>query len=64
MVTAARSYLSYVSLSLGSKQLNQTDTNKLYYYIQCWIGLGVVIVWLIMFFLLKYFEREKEIEIE
>jgi hypothetical protein len=48
------STFSYVALSLGSKQLNPTDENKTYYFIQCWIGLGMVTVWLFVLFAIKY----------
>lgn len=63
-ITAIKSTVSYISLSLGSKQLNKSIANKIYYYIQCWLGLAVLILWLIVFFLLKYFERKQEIQVE
>ena len=47
--------VDYISISLSAKQLSQTDDNKTYYYVQCWIGVGVVIVWIFVFFALKYF---------
>jgi hypothetical protein len=50
----------YLSLSLGSKQVNKTDENALFYYIQCWIGLAFVIIWFVIFFVLKYHEKHKE----
>lgn len=49
--------ISYVSISLGSKQMNPSDENKTYYLVQCWIGVGLVTVWLFLFFILKYFEK-------
>lgn len=52
--------VDYLSISLGSKQLNQTDQNKLYYYIQAWIGVGLVLIMAITFFLLKYYEEKQE----
>lgn len=51
------STISYVALSLGSKQLNPTTANKNSYFIQCWIGLGVCVIWLILFFVLKKTEQ-------
>jgi len=63
-IATARTYISYVALSLGSKQMNPTSQNEVFYYIQCWIGLAVVVIWLIMFFILKYSERKTEIEVE
>lgn len=56
----SQSTFSYIALSLGSKQLNPTDTNKSYYYIQCWIGLAVVALWLFVFFILKHVEAQEE----
>ena len=56
--------VSYVSLSLGSKQMNPTDVNKNSYLIQCWIGLGMVVVWMIVIFMLKYFEAASEFKVE
>jgi hypothetical protein len=50
------SNLDYLAISLGSKQQNQTDINKTYYYIQAWIGVGLVIIMVITFFFLRYFE--------
>lgn len=58
------STISYVALSLGSKQLNPTTDNKTSYFIQCWIGLGVVILWLLLFFFLKYSEKSQETKVE
>ena len=58
------STLSYVALSLGSKQFNQTTENKTSYFIQCWIGLGVVILWMLLFFALKYSEKGEETKVE
>jgi len=48
--------IDYISISISAKQLNQTDINCLYYEIQCWIGLGVMIIWIFVFTGLKYFE--------
>ena len=53
-----------LSISLGPKQQYQTDQNKQYYLIQCWIGLALMIVWGITFVLLKYFEKADEVAVE
>lgn len=49
--------IGYVSISLGSKQMNPTDQNKTYYLIQCWIGAGLVLAWMVILFMLKNFEK-------
>jgi len=48
--------IDYISISLSAKEVNQNDTNNLYYFIQCWIGLGVMIIWLFVLIGLKYSE--------
>lgn len=48
--------IDYLKISLGSKQNNISDTNNLYYYVQCWLGLAVVTIWLIVFQAIKYHE--------
>jgi hypothetical protein len=59
-VVDCSSNLDYLAISLGSKQQNQTDQNKTFYYIQAWIGVGLVLVMSITFFLLKYYESKQE----
>ncbi len=54
--------VDYISISLSAKQLNQTDINKNYYYTQCWIGVGVLVVWCFVFVVLKYFEIKNSME--
>lgn len=56
--------LDYLSISLGSKQQNPTTENQTFYYIQCWIGVGMVIIWFITFAILKYREKLKELEVD
>lgn len=56
--------LSYIAISLGSKQLSTSEENKNFYYIQCWIGIGMVVVWFLTFALLKYYEKLKELEVD
>lgn len=53
-----------LSISLGSKQVNKTDENENYYYIQCWIGVGMVVIWTLMLFVLKYLEKEQEVRVD
>lgn len=63
-LSSLKSTVSYIKLSLGSKQINPTDENKNYYLIQCWIGLCLVIIWLFVFFILKYSEASQEAKVE
>ena len=44
-----------LSISLSSKMTEDNDTNRAYYINSCWIGMSMVTVWLVMFFLMKYF---------
>ena len=62
--TSIDTTLTWVSLSLGSKQVNKTEENKTFYYIQAWIGAAVMLLWLLMMFLMKYFEKEEEVRVE
>jgi hypothetical protein len=48
--------LDYLTISLASKQSNPIDLNKLYYYVQAWLGMVVVIIWGIIFFVNRYRE--------
>lgn len=62
--TSIDTTMTWVSLSLGSKQMNRTETNKRYYYIQAWIGAGTMIIWLFLLFAVKYFEKSEEVRVE
>lgn len=46
---------SFLIISLSPKQLNKTEENMNYYFIQCWLGLVTVIVWFFMFLGIKFF---------
>ena len=52
------SQLDYIAISLSAKQKNQTDDNKLYYFISCWLGLGMILVWIIALVGIKYKEAK------
>lgn len=52
------SYEGFLVLSLGSKQLHNRPTDKLYYQIQCWIGVGLVMVWGLYFIFIKLREKK------
>lgn len=44
-----------LSISLAAKEVNQTEENKNYYYVSCWLGVATVILWCLIIFVLKYF---------
>jgi hypothetical protein len=48
--------VDYLAISLASKQSNPTDLNKLFYFIQAWLGMAVVIIWIVLFFVNRYRE--------
>ena len=56
-----KSYESFLVLSLGSKQLHETSTDKKYYEIQCWLGVALLVVWGLIFTWIKYRERAGEL---
>ena len=53
-----------LSISLGAKQTIQTQQNRTYYFVQCWIGFAVMLVWGVTFLILKYFEKADEVRVE
>ena len=48
-----------LSISLASKMTDHTSENSTFYLIQCYIGLGMVVIWCFLLFVLKYFEKEQ-----
>lgn len=46
--------VDYLTISLASKQKNNTDKNKLFYFIQAWIGMATMIIWIFVFFYNRY----------
>jgi hypothetical protein len=51
--------VDYLTISLASKQSNPTERNKLYFYIQAWLGMVTVIVWILFFFINRYKEYKQ-----
>jgi hypothetical protein len=47
--------VDYISISLAAKQQNDTTDNRRYYFIQCWLGMVVVLVWALVLVGIKYF---------
>ena len=54
--------LDYIVISLSSKQQNPTDTNKTYYFVSCWLGLGMIVVWMLSLVGIKYNEAKNSQE--
>lgn len=48
--------VDYISISLSSKQTNDTNANRQYYLIQCWLGVLTIIIWIFVLIGRKYFE--------
>lgn len=54
--------LDYISISLAAKQKNPTSENETFYYIQCWLGLVVCLLWILVMIGIKYKEIKTQIE--
>ena len=46
--------VDYISISLSSKETNDNSTNRRYYFIQCWLGIANIIVWIFSLAGMKY----------
>ncbi len=46
--------IDYLTISLGAKQNNDTDTNRLYYYVSCWLGVVAMLIWVLVFIGIKF----------
>ena len=62
--TAVDTTVTWVQLSLGSKQENQTEVNKTYYFISACIGAFLMLLWMVILCCLKYYEKEEEVRVE
>lgn len=60
------SYEGFLAISLGSKQIHQTESDKISYTVQCWLGVAMIAIWIIAFGVIKLREREgaQEVDIE
>ncbi len=54
ILVSQKSYEGILLISLGSKQLHETNLDKTYYTIQCWLGVAMIVVWGILFGIIKY----------
>jgi hypothetical protein len=49
-----QSYLNVLVISLGSKILyGESEVGRTLFYVQCWMGVVVIVVWGVLFFLIK-----------
>lgn len=46
--------VDYISISLSSKETNDTPENRMFYFIQCWLGVATIGVWIIALAIMKY----------
>lgn len=46
--------VDYISISLSSKATNDTSTNRTYYFVQCWLGIATIAVWIFSLAGIKY----------
>jgi hypothetical protein len=47
-----------VGISLSYKQVFNTDTNKMYYFISCWLGVAMIVIWIIALIGIKFKEAK------
>lgn len=50
--------VDYITISLGSKETNNTAQNRLYYFISCWLGVATLIIWILAIIGIKYHEAK------
>lgn len=50
--------VDYLSISLSAKESNPTDQNKLYFYIQAWLGVATIVLWILFFFINRHKEYQ------
>lgn len=53
-----KSFEGVLAISLGSKQLHAEEEDKRYYRIQCWLGVAMLIIWGLLFTIIKYKEEK------
>ena len=53
-----------LAISLGSKQLNPTEENLFFYSVQAWLGFSMLLIWAVIFFLIKLFQKQEEIKLQ
>lgn len=53
-----KSSVDYISISLSSKETNDNDDNRRYYFIQCWLGIAMIVGWIFALAGMKYDEAK------
>jgi uncharacterized Tic20 family protein len=48
--------VDYLTISLSSKETNDTTQNRLFYFIQCILGAVTMLIWILVLIGIKYFE--------
>lgn len=48
--------VDYIAISLSSKETNDNSTNRMYYFIQCWLGVATIVIWIFVLAYLKFNE--------
>jgi hypothetical protein len=54
--------VDYLSISLAPKQKVDTPNNRLYYFVQTILGAVTMLIWVILFIGIKYYDIKKEEE--
>lgn len=57
-----QSSLDYIAISLSSKETNDNATNRLYYFIQCWLGVATIVIWIFVLAYLKFNEIKSVVD--
>jgi hypothetical protein len=52
------SSIDYIAISLSAKEKNDTSTNRLYYFVSCWLGVAMILIWVVAMVGLKYKEAK------
>lgn len=60
-LSTLRSYTpkDFLIISIAPKEKYATDSDQTFLIIQCWIGMGLIIVWLISLIFMKYYEKKE-----
>lgn len=51
------SYEGFLVISLGSKQIHETEGDRTSFTVQCWLGVAMIVVWGVLLGFIKKNER-------
>jgi hypothetical protein len=54
--------VDYLTISLSSKESNDTTLNRTFFYIEAWLGMVTVIIWIFIFLFNRYREFKESQE--